>query len=80
MDPVTIRVEPATLQVRTAAMATAPAAAHVLVIGQDDTGAQLEFHGSCSCGRWSASHHTEQSTIEVPHAKHAAKRLGVDNG
>ncbi len=80
MDPVTIRVEPATLQVRTTAMATAPAAAHVLVIGQDDSGAEPKFHASCSCGRWSASSHTERATIEVPHARHAAKRLGASNG
>ncbi len=76
MEPVVIRAEPANLQVRTAAMASAAAADHVLVVGQDETGAVVLFHGGCSCGAWSASSHTEQATIVAAHARHLAKRQG----
>ena len=77
MAPVVIKAEPATLQVRTAAMGTAPAADHVLVVGQDESGPEVLFHGACSCGHWSASSHPGQATIVAPHAKHAEARGGA---
>ena len=76
MEPVVIRAEPANLQVRTAAMGSASAADHVLVVGQDETGAEVLFHGGCSCGKWSASSHPAQETVVSAHAKHYAARQG----
>ncbi len=73
-EPVLIRAEPANLQVRTAAMSTAPAADHVLVVGQDESGAEVLFHGGCSCAAWSASSHPDQATLVGAHARHVAKR------
>ena len=79
-SPVFIKVEPATLQVRTTAMGSAPAAAHVLVIGQDDTHTPVKYHAACSCGAWSASHHSDPENIELLHAKHATKKELAANG
>ncbi len=75
-EPVVIRAEPANLQVRTAAMGSASAADHVLVVGQDETGAEVLFHGACSCGGWSASSHPDQATLVGAHARHFDKRKG----
>lgn len=80
VDPVVIRAEPASLQVRTAAMSSASAADHVLVVGQDESGAEVLFHGGCSCGHWSASSHPAQETIVAAHASHAAARKEATSG
>lgn len=69
-EPVIIKAEPATMQVRTAAMASASRDEHALVIGQDTD----EFHFSCSCGQFSGSHHTDQSRIRELHAAHVTKK------
>ncbi len=76
MEPVVIRAEPANLQVRTAAMGSAPAADHVLVVGLDETGIEPLYHGGCSCGAWSASSHSTKETVVSAHAKHYDARKG----
>lgn len=73
-EPVVIRAEPATLQVRTAAMASARPEDHLLVVGQDDSRGTTEFHGACSCGNWSASHHTDRTVLEAGHQTHVENR------
>lgn len=79
-DPIVIRAEPATLQVRTAAMASAAPGDHLLVIGQDETRASVQYHGACSCGQWSASHHTDRAGMESIHATHVAKKTTPPSG
>lgn len=79
-EPITIKAEPATTQVRTVAMSSAPPGEHVLVIGQDESRGTTEFHAACSCGRWSASHHPDRSVLEQTHAKHVAKKKEAANG
>lgn len=73
-EPVVIRVEPATLQVRTAAMGSASPSEHALVIGQDESRGSVEYHFSCSCGGFSGSHHTDRTRIETLHAEHVARK------
>lgn len=75
-EPVTIKAEPATLQVRSAAMASAAPGDHALVIGQDETSGETEYHFACSCGGLSGSHHTDRGRIETLHATHVAKKTG----
>ncbi len=76
-EAIVIKAEPATLQVRTVAMGSAPPEDHVLVIGVDDTGASREFHGACSCAAWSASHHPDKGVLIAAHSRHYDKRKAV---
>lgn len=78
-DPVVIRAEPATLQVRSMARSSAEPSEHRLVIGQDDSGSVREFHAACSCGGFSASHHTDRARLEGLYARHLDRR-GVSHG
>lgn len=79
-EPVVIKAEPATLQVRSAAMASASPSEHVLIVGQDDTSGTTEYHFSCSCGNFGGSHHTDAHRIETLHAEHVAKKREAANG
>lgn len=79
-EPVVIKAEPVTLQVRSAAMASASPSEHSLVIGQDDSRGETEYHFSCSCGNFGGSHHTDRGRVETLHAEHVAKKREAANG
>lgn len=77
-EPVVIKAEPATMQVRTAAQESGEAGAHVLAIALDT--AKSLYHGSCSCSGWSMSYVPDAETIRVAHRGHQAAKLRVSDG